>query len=74
MTDFSAHGSHGHFPARTPRTEFRIYFCVIFLAAIPVAVLGWFVRLALTARMPEQNAVSRAWCDARAITPLIFRP
>jgi len=79
---FDAHGypapsadfASAHFPARTPRTEFCIYFAVIFLVAIPVAVLGWFARLAVTGRMPAQNAVSRAWCDAQGITPLIFRP
>jgi hypothetical protein len=73
MSDESANGQHGHFPARTPRTEFRVYFAIIFAVALPFAVLGWIVRTAVTGRMPDRNAVSTAWADARSITPLIFR-
>jgi hypothetical protein len=76
MTDHSANGAEGHaehHPARTPHTEFYVYFAVIFLVAIPFAILGWVASLVMQGRMPDQNAISRAWSEAQAITPLIFR-
>jgi PufQ cytochrome subunit len=76
MTDHSANGADGHaehFPARTPRLEFYVYFAVIFLVAIPFAILGWVAAAVMRGRMPDQNAISRAWSEAQAITPLIFR-
>lgn len=73
MSDQSSDGGQVHFPARAPRAEFYVYFAVIFLVAIPFAVIGWFAGLAMEGHMPSQNAISRAWADAMAITPLIFR-
>jgi hypothetical protein len=76
MTDHSANGAEAHVehhPARTPHTEFYVYFAVIFMVAIPFAILGWFASLLTQGHMPDQNAISRAWSEAQAITPLIFR-
>lgn len=58
---------------RTPHTEFYVYFTVIFAVAIPFAILGWIARAVITRRMPEMNPIYRAWRDAGAITPSIFR-
>jgi len=76
MTDHSTNGAEPHaehHPARTPHAEFYVYFALIFLVATPFAILGWFASTVTSGHMPDQNALSRAWAEARAITPLIFR-
>lgn len=77
MTDHSTGGADGHaehHPARTPHAEFYVYFALIFLVATPFAILGWFFSTIMSGgHMPDQNAISRAWAEAQAITPLIFR-
>jgi hypothetical protein len=75
MSDQTANSGHvqAHHPQRTPHAEFYAYFTLIFLVAIPFACIGWVVRAVTTGRVPEMNAISRAWADAGAITPSIFR-
>jgi PufQ cytochrome subunit len=76
MSDHTAGAGTGdahHVPHRTPHTEFYAYFTVIFLVAIPFAILGWIARLVVAQKMPAMNPISRAWADAGAITPSIFR-
>ena len=76
MTDHSTNGVEPHaehHPARTPHAEFYVYFSLIFLLATPVAIIGWIASTVMQGHMPDQNAISRAWSDAMAITPLIFR-
>ncbi|MGL5009701.1 MAG: cytochrome PufQ [Paracoccaceae bacterium] len=73
MTNSGSHAepqTHGH---RAPRAEFYAYFTMIFLAALPFACLAWVARLVTTGKVPAKNPVSRAWADAGAITPSIFR-
>jgi PufQ cytochrome subunit len=65
-------GQVGPKPVRVPRTEFRLYFTVIFLLAIPVATLGWVASAARHGKLPEKAPIARAWSDAKAITPQIF--
>lgn len=77
MSDHTAgqgdtHGaSHGH---RTPKAEFYVYFTLIFLVAIPVAILAWIVALIRDRQLPVHGPMARAWREAGAITPAIFRP
>ena len=59
-------------PARTSRTEFRVYFAVIFLATLPLAALTWALALLKGGRLPERGPIARAWSQARIITPRIF--
>ena len=76
MSDHSTNGvdTHAeHPPARTPPAEFYGYFALIFLVATPFSILGWIASAVMHGEMPDQNAISRAWSEARAITPLIFR-
>ena len=76
MTDHSTNGVEAHaehHPARTPHAEFYVYFALIFLVATPFAIFGWFASTLMSGHMPDQNALARAWSEARAITPLIFR-
>lgn len=55
-----------------PRTEFAVYFGLIFLATLPLATLTWALSLLRQFRWPERGPVARAWSQARIITPMIF--
>ena len=59
MTDHTAGGGHGtsshqhhHHPARTPRAEYYTYFPLIFLFAVPIAVLVWLWEVLRDRRLP----------------------
>jgi hypothetical protein len=71
MSDHTANTSHSR-GRRGSRIEFAIYFAVIFTVALPFAVLAWLAQLVRFGAVPSQDPVSRAWCEARAITPQIF--
>jgi hypothetical protein len=74
MSDHTAgnHGaSHGH---RTPKAEFYVYFTLIFLIAIPLSVAAWVWSLLRDRQLPVHGPMARAWREAGAITPAIFRP
>jgi PufQ cytochrome subunit len=67
-----SHGaSHSH---RTPRAEFYVYFSLIFMVAIPVAAIAWAIALVRDRHLPVHGPLARAWREAGAITPAIFRP
>ncbi|WOI56116.1 cytochrome PufQ [Palleronia sp. LCG004] len=62
-------------PARgraQPKAEFYAYFALIFAATLPLACLTWLLIAARQMRMPEKGPISRAWSQARIITPMIF--
>jgi hypothetical protein len=75
MSDHTAgHGTsqaHGH---RTPKAEFYVYFALIFLVAIPFATVAWVYTLVRDRNLPVHGPMARAWREAGAITPAIFRP
>jgi hypothetical protein len=76
MSDQTANSGHVggvHHAQRTPHAEFYVYFTLIFLAALPFACIGWLARIITTRGKPAKNPISRAWADAGAITPSIFR-
>ncbi len=58
---------------RTPNTEYRFYFFVIFAAAIPFAALGFVWDLIRSHKAGvERGILRRAAGEARTITSLIF--
>ncbi len=75
MTDFTAQTT-GHGPAarshKAPRTEFYVYFAVIFLATLPLSCLTWGLAALRQQRIPARGPIARAWSQARIITPMIF--
>ena len=78
MSDHTAgeHGmtggnTHSH---RTPHAEFYVYFALIFVVAIPIALVAWVIALITQRRLPVHGPLARAWREAGAITPAIFRP
>ena len=67
-----SHGAgHGN---RTPRAEFYVYFTLIFMVAIPFAAIAWAIALVRDRHLPVHGPLARAWREAGAITPAIFRP
>jgi PufQ cytochrome subunit len=73
MSDHTANGHGAPHAHRTPKTEFYLYFTLIFLIAIPFAAVAWVVRLVTDRRLPVHGPLARAWREAGSITPEIFR-
>ena len=57
---------------RKPTTEFAVYFGIIFLATLPLAVLTWALSVLRSGSLKQRGPVARAWSQARIITPMIF--
>ncbi len=73
MTDMTNSGTLAAPERKTGlRTEFAIYFAIIFAATVPLACLTWALTLIRSGRLPERGPVARAWSQARIITPMIF--
>ena len=54
------------------RREYSAYFGLIFLAALPLALLAWALSAARHFRLPETGPIKSAPSQARIITPMIF--
>ena len=50
--------------------EYRFYFTIIFLISLPVALLTC-IRSLIKGKI-ENNMFSKAWANAKTITPMIF--
>jgi hypothetical protein len=72
MTDLTSNAPENVRSHKPPRTEFMVYFAVIFLATLPLATLTWALRALRSLALPEKGPVARAWTQARIITPMIF--
>jgi hypothetical protein len=72
MSDYTANGDLHHV-RRVPRVEFSVYFVLILLLAIGPHVIGWTYQAIRHAKLPRLNPAARAWKDAQAVTPMIFR-
>jgi hypothetical protein len=71
MSDYTANTPHAR-SRKGARAEFAIYFGVIFIVALPFALLAWLAQVVRTRRLPARDPISRAWAEAQAITPQIF--
>ncbi len=72
MSDTTAIGDLHH-AKRVPKAEFIVYFSMIFCLALVPHVLGWTYQTLRHASLPRLSPVARAWLDAQAVTPMIFR-
>lgn len=54
------------------KTEFMVYFAIIFLATLPLATLTWALSAIRSRSFTEKGPMARAWSQARIITPMIF--
>ena len=61
---------------KTLKFEYRIYFALIFLISIPLAVFAWATCLIMnifTSNSEKNEGIfKRAWGHAQVITPMIF--
>ena len=61
---------------KTIKLEYRVYFALIFIISIPLAVASWILHFLLKGfnHESEQNEgiLKRAWGHAQVITPMIF--
>jgi hypothetical protein len=68
MTDHAFDAHQSRHDRRTRGVEFWIYFALIFIAALPFALIKW----ARVLGRDGKGIVRRAWAEADAITPTIF--
>ena len=54
------------------KTEFMVYFAIIFLATLPLAFLTWALAAIRSRSLTDRGPVARAWSQARISTPMIF--
>ena len=57
---------------KPPRTEFMVYFTIIFLATLPLACITWALAALRSGTLTDKGPIARAWSQARIITPMIF--
>lgn len=57
---------------KTEKTEFMVYFVIIFAATLPLAFLTWVLAAIKSRSLTDRGPVARAWSQARIITPMIF--
>jgi hypothetical protein len=72
MSDHTANGGTHHVQ-RVPKAEFFIYYTLIFSLAVLPHVVGWLFQTIRHGKLPRLGPVGRAWKDAQAVTPMIFR-
>jgi hypothetical protein len=70
MTDYTSNAPVSRH--RPPKTEFVIYFAIIFAATLPLAFLTWALAAIRSGGMTDKGPIKRAWSQARIITPMIF--
>ena len=54
------------------KTEFMVYFAIIFVATLPLACLTWALAAIRSRSFTDKGPMARAWTQARIITPMIF--
>lgn len=74
MADFTvnAHRHHAR-STRGARIEYRLYFALIFMFALPFALASHAWAVMRHARAPAIGPVARARAEAHAVVPMIFR-
>ena len=72
MTDYSVNIPRGQAP-RTGSTEYRVYFALILLAALPFGLIGWLAAPLVRDSRRTGGPLRRAVAEARLMTPMIFR-
>ncbi len=72
MTDMTTQTPTQARSHKPPRTEFMVYFAIIFVATLPLACLTWALAAIKSGSLTEKGPVARAWSQARIITPMIF--
>ncbi|MBV0914144.1 cytochrome PufQ [Anianabacter salinae] len=72
MADYTVDAPSQARRSGAPKTEFAVYFGIIFLATLPLATLTWALSALKQGGLPDKGPMARAWTQARIITPMIF--
>lgn len=72
MIETTADTRHDARSRKAVKTEFMVYFAIIFLATLPLATLTWALSAIRSRSFTEKGPMARAWSQARIITPMIF--
>ena len=74
MTDMTSNLATEAMPKKRggERTEFMVYFAIIFVATLPLACLTWALAAMKSRSFTDKGPMARAWTQARIITPMIF--
>ncbi len=73
MTDFTSNTpmvQRGRKAAE--KREYSAYFALIFLTALPLALIVWALTALRQFRLPQTGPIKSAWAQAGIITPIIF--
>lgn len=52
--------------------EFRVFFGLFFVVAIPFATIAWVRAVAREKTLLTRGPLARAWAEADRITPIVF--
>lgn len=73
MTDLTSDPPRMRSPqARRRSVEFKVYFTLIFMLALPFATVRWLRDVARQGTLDLRGPLARAWAEADRTTPLIF--
>lgn len=72
MADYTVNAPLHARRSGAPKTEFAVYFAIIFLATLPLATLTWALSALRQGSFTDKGPMARAWSQARIITPMIF--
>lgn len=66
-----AHDDHRR-SASNSKLEYRVYFTLIFFAALPFSTIDWVLNVIRRRTLNLRGPLARAWAEANRITPMIF--
>ncbi len=73
MSDHTSGGFDYEVPSKkAPKTEFAVYFAIIFVATLPLSCLTWALSVLKNGNASRKGPIKRAWTQASIITPMIF--
>lgn len=72
MTDFASNPPPRAHSGRRRTAEFNVYFTLIFVFALPFALIGWLRDVWRYRTLNLRGPLARAWSEADSTTPLIF--
>lgn len=52
--------------------EFRLFFAIFFVLAIPFGIYEWVVAVVTAKTLLVRGPLARAWAEADRITPIVF--
>ena len=72
MTDITSNHPRTKTSHTRRGSEFLVYFCILFVLAVPFATAFWLLDVFQKQTLNLQGPLARAWVEADRITPLIF--